>query len=281
MLNAAYKKDALNLLQQANEKYSETYKATLDNVTSLHEKRLASVKTIKAVENYVMSLANRPRDYDKTLGEIKVRRQKFESEVKKLELESKKTDQVSGTIAGAGALAGVGVAAFGPSAAMAVAMTFGTASTGTAIATLSGAAATNAALAWLGGGALTIGGAGMSGGSAFLALAGPVGWAIGGVALVGGGLLASCKNKKIAEKAESSARTIKKETERIQEMNVKVNALKSATTKMDSQLSGLLKKLRATGLTDYHSFDDDQVHDLMKLMNTAEALSKKIGEIVG
>ncbi len=46
------------------------------------------------------------------------------------------------------------LSAFGPAAAMAIATTFGTASTGTAIAdTLFGAAATNAALAWLGGGA--------------------------------------------------------------------------------------------------------------------------------
>ncbi|MGW8444460.1 hypothetical protein ACWGXJ_26515 [Paenibacillus sp. S33] len=43
----------------------------------------------------------------------------------------------------------MGVAAFGPTVALAIATTFGTASTGTAIATLSGAAATNAALAWL------------------------------------------------------------------------------------------------------------------------------------
>lgn len=59
------------------------------------------------------------------------------------------------------------------------------ASTGTVISTLSGAAATNAALAWLGGG----GGGGMAAGEAFLALAGPVGWAIAGVALLVSGLM--------------------------------------------------------------------------------------------
>lgn len=74
---------------------------------------------------------------------------------------------------------------------MGIATTFGTASTGTAIATLSGAAQTNAALAWLGGGALVAGGGGMGAEETFLAMAGPVGWAIGGVALVGGAALAS------------------------------------------------------------------------------------------
>ena len=68
--------------------------------------------------------------------------------------------------------------------AMGVATTFGVASTGAAISALSGAAATNAALAWLGGGALAAGGGGMAAGEAFLALAGPVGWAIAGVSLV-------------------------------------------------------------------------------------------------
>lgn len=58
----------------------------------------------------------------------------------------------AGTGAAAGVGAGVATLAFGPSAAMAFATTFGTASTGTAISSLSGAAATNAALAWLGGG---------------------------------------------------------------------------------------------------------------------------------
>lgn len=66
---------------------------------------------------------------------------------------------------------------------MAIATTLGTASTGTAISALSGAAATNAALAWLGGGALATGGGGVAAGEAFLALAGPVGWAIGGTEL--------------------------------------------------------------------------------------------------
>jgi excinuclease ABC subunit C len=89
----------------------------------------------------------------------------------------------------AGIGAGVAVAALGPTAAMGIATTFGVASTGTAISALSGAAATNAALAWLGGGALAAGGGGMAAGSAFLALAGPIGWAIAGVAIISSGLM--------------------------------------------------------------------------------------------
>ena len=81
------------------------------------------------------------------------------------ELQSAKKSLVG---AGAGVTSGIAVASFAPSAAMWIATTFGTASTGTAISALSGAAATKAALAWLGGGALSSGGGGMAAGSAFL-----------------------------------------------------------------------------------------------------------------
>ena len=84
----------------------------------------------------------------------------------------------------AGAAIGAAMVSMGPTVAMGVATTFGVASTGTAISALSGAAATNAALAWLGGGALTAGGGGMAAGEAFLALAGPVGWAFAGASLI-------------------------------------------------------------------------------------------------
>ena len=77
----------------------------------------------------------------------------------------------------------------GPTAAMGIATTFGVASTGTAISSLSGAAATNAALAWLGGGALAAGGGGMAAGEAFLALAGPIGWALAAASLVFSGAM--------------------------------------------------------------------------------------------
>ena len=86
--------------------------------------------------------------------------------------------------AGVGVAAGTAIVSVAPSVAMWVATTFGTASTGAAISSLSGAAATNAALAWLGGGAIATGGGGMAAGSAFLALAGPIGWTIAGASIL-------------------------------------------------------------------------------------------------
>ncbi len=125
----------------------------------------------------------------------------WKQQVEKIEKDYKGAAVKNAGAGVAGAGVGVAVATMGPTVAMGVATTFGVASTGTAISTLSGAAATNAALAWLGGGALAAGGGGMAAGEVFLALAGPIGWAIAGVAILTSGILMwkSWNNKKYIE----------------------------------------------------------------------------------
>ena len=133
----------------------------------------------------------------------------------------------------AGAMAGIGVAALGPTAAMGVATTFGVASTGTAISALSGAAATNAALAWLGGGALAAGGGGMVAGEAILAAAGPVGWTLAGASLVISGILFFINKSKNDRLKEIFTLISKRDTKRFQlalvEMNERIKRIKDET----------------------------------------------------
>ena len=191
MFSSGYKKQALKECEKAGETYKKEYDNTIKNSSKLYSNKQEARKILEGVEEYVNLLANKPKEFEKTIKEVSIRRKAFEKEVRQLKIEAKEADKVGKGIVGGGLLAGAGVAAFGPTAAMGIATTFGTASTGTAIATLAGAAQTNAALAWLGGGALAAGGTGVAGGEAFLAMAGPVGWAIGGFALVGGGLLAN------------------------------------------------------------------------------------------
>ena len=277
MLNAGYKKEALKKCEEANAKYTTEYESTIKKSTELHKEKERAIKILKDVDEYIHSLSNKPKEIEKMATEVSVRRKTFEKEVKQLKIEAKKADKAGKGIAGGGLLAGAGVAAFGPTAAMGIATTFGTASTGTAIATLAGAAQTNAALAWLGGGALTAGGAGMAGGQAFLAMAGPVGWAIGGAALVGGGLLANNKNKKIAEKAESQTKKIQEETTKIGKIKIKIIAEIKAIVPLNNGIKKTLSGLKNTGKNDYKLFTDDEKDALMELMNSAEALSKRIG----
>lgn len=277
MLNAGYKKEALRKCKEAGEAYKKEYENTIKKSTELHEDKEKAVQVLKNVENFINALANKPREIEKIASEVAVRRKAFEKEVEQLTIEAKNADKAGKGIAGGGLLAGAGVAAFGPTAAMGIATTFGTASTGTAIATLAGAAQTNAALAWLGGGALTAGGAGMAGGEAFLAMAGPVGWAIGGAALVGGGLLANSKNKKIAEKAEGQAREIKDETAKVSKIKIKILAEIKALVPLRNGVSRTLSSLKYSGKKDYKLFTDNEKDSLMELMNSSEALSKRIG----
>ena len=221
MLNNDYKEKAIKDLQKIDAEYTAVFKRAVKDMERLQSVRNISIRTIQYVERYVISLANRPREFDTQLGEIKARYIKFQDTCS--EIQKKQVEQgVTGGFGVAGALGGVGVAALGPTAAMSVAMTFGTASTGTAIASLSGAAATNAALAWLGGGALAAGGAGMAAGETILALAGPVGWVIGGVSLAGSLIAINMSNKEIAKKTEQSIVTIKKEMERMEEIDKQV-----------------------------------------------------------
>lgn len=279
MLNAGYKKEALKKCEEAGTKYKKEYDTAIKKSTELHKDKEKAVRILKDFDIYIHSLSNKPKEIEKKEAEVLLRRKAFEKEVEQLKIEAKKADKAGKGIAGGGILAGAGVAAFGPTAAMGVATTFGTASTGTAIAALSGAAQTNAALAWLGGGALgtSASATGMAGGKALLAMAGPVGWAIGGAALVGGGLLTNSKNKKVAEKAEAQAKEIKSETTKLSKIKTKIIAEINAIVPLNDGIKKNLEGLKSTGKSDYKKFTDDEKDALMELMNSAEALSKRIG----
>lgn len=277
MFSSGYKKQALKECEKAGETYKKEYDNTIKNSSKLYSNKQEARKILEGVEEYVNLLANKPKEFEKTIKEVSIRRKAFEKEVRQLEIEAKEADKVGKGVAGGGLLAGAGVAAFGPTAAMGIATTFGTASTGTAIATLAGAAQTNAALAWLGGGALAAGGTGVAGGEAFLAMAGPVGWAIGGVALVSGGLLANSKNKKIAEKAEAQTKKIKAETTEINKIKERIIAEIKVVEQLNAGISNTLVYLMNSKKMDYWTFTDDERDALAELINASESLSIRLG----
>ena len=277
MFSSGYKKQALKECEKAGETYKKEYDNTIKNSSKLYSNKQEARKILEGVEEYVNLLANKPKEFEKTIKEVSIRRKAFEKEVRQLEIEAKEADKVGKGIVGGGLLAGAGVAAFGPTAAMGIATTFGTASTGTAIATLAGAAQTNAALAWLGGGALAAGGTGVAGGEAFLAMAGPVGWAIGGFALVGGGLLANSKNKKIAEKAEAQTKKIKAETTEINKIKERIIAEIKVVEQFNAGISNTLVYLMNSKKMDYWTFTDDERDALAELINASESLSVRLG----
>lgn len=280
MFNSKLKKVAIEKLQEAAKEYNNQFGDVVGKMEELQKIRECSVEILNNLSQYISDLANRPKEYDTTIAQTTTRCNHFNERVEQLKTESQEINFKAGSTAGAGALAGAGVAAAAPSAAIAVAMTFGTASTGTAIASLSGAAAMNAALAWLGGGALAAGGAGMAGGTALLALANPVGLAIGALALLGSGWWASSKNKETAEKAEKSTRVIKREIERMKEIEVQVGVWKEETYELNTKIKTYHTMFEDRKMFNYDLFSEADKDMLRILMNSAETLSKKIGETV-
>ncbi len=281
MLNRGLKKDSLKFLECAQNSYKDLSISVKQNAMELYElRRKSSDEVIASVECYINTLANSPKEFDKSFSEYKAEFKVFNDLLYELKIEAAKADLQVGSTAGAGVAAGVGVAALGPTAAMAIATTFGTASTGTAIATLSGAAATNAALAWLGGGALAAGGSGIAGGEAFLALAGPIGWAIGGIGLVGGGLLARKKNKEIAEKADRQRKEIEVGIATLKAANHEISSLISQTSSHTDGVNKLLSSLTEDAPTDYSIFTTDQKEKLAALINHIQSLSKLLNKKV-
>ena len=145
MLNSSVRRDALERLKKSVEEHEQVRKAAMEASEGLFsQRRRASTDVIAQVEDYVNTLANSPKEFDKTVERFRVEARRFDSQVQQLAERAAQSTTVGRATGTAGAVAGLGVAALGPSVAMAVATTFGAASTGTAISVLSGAAATKA-----------------------------------------------------------------------------------------------------------------------------------------
>ena len=200
IFNSKKKKAAVLELEELQVRYNSIGREANDVILQLYSVKKQIVGYIDHVEEGLKKMKDAPYDKILEIADARVSIRDFSEAVEMEENQIPKDFKSSSTgavIAGSGVVLGAGVATYGSTTAMAIATTFGTASTGTAISSLTGIAASNAALAWLGGGAAAAGGGGIAAGSAFLALAGPIGAAIGGIALAGGGVFRSWKNRKI------------------------------------------------------------------------------------
>ena len=259
--------------------YNQTYIDLESGGIELYQSRLRSIDLLDLVTDLVNSIANTPKSFVEDIEEVSHKKRSFkESEAfAREELDSARKSAAS---AGAGVAAGMAVASIAPSAAVWVATTFGTASTGTAISTLSGAAAMNAAMAWLGGGALTAGGGGMAAGSAFLAMAGPIGWGVAGATLLTSITLFVKKQHKIAREKHEELLSVKRNTEALKETSAAIGVLRTKTDALREELSrSFMSAYRLYG-ADYLSISDDEKLALGSLVNNAKSLGSLIIERV-
>lgn len=267
------------MLESSITEYNNAYTLMNDKGVQLFIERNRAVDTIGFVENLINSIANHPKSFDADFEEIDQNREQFLGTCEFGQRELQAARAAAGG-AGAGLAAGASVAFMAPTAAMWVATTFGTASTGAAISTLSGAAASNAALAWIGGGALSAGGGGMAAGHALLAMAGPVGWTIAGATLLTSILLFTKKKAKLNKQKNEEIEAVKQNTEKVREIDAKILQLLTDTSDIRTRLNESYTQCVELFRKDYTVFSDDQKKQLGALVNQTKALSALFGKTI-
>lgn len=271
-------------LRNVCSQYAKNQKELQTQALFLYEKRKLYVRILDSVPEILSSINNKPSwcnddlaDSLKQIKDFQMAVQYENSPGRFAEL----TDETGHTIKiiGSAAATGTAIAALGPTAAMSIATVVGTASTGTAISALTGAAATNAALAWLGGGAVAAGGAGIAGGNIILGLFGPIGWAIAGLGTAGGIFAARLKNKSKLKEVEAQIETIKHDNEN---MVPKLRHLSELIVRSDVNCNKRLKPslmwLVNVQPKDYQQWDENQKHELERLMNAVSNTVQLINE---
>ena len=280
LFNSKLRAKAVEDYNNAVERYENVADDLAKSTQALYDLRKIAIVHVKYVEQHINQLANTPKEFAVELHKINTEVTTFENkedEIKEAEKQAKAAEGGSGAGATLSAL-GIAVATMGPTAAMGVATTFGVASTGTAISALSGAAANSAALAWLGGGALAAGGGGMSAGTAFLGLAGPVGWTIAGVAgaaAIGSGIYANHKNKETADKLLLERQNVEVLIRKFNVKNAEVAALTEAT---QTQIDGVQRANAAVTGADYSQFSHEEKMQAGLLVNMTLTLAQMINK---
>lgn len=262
--------------EEAIAEYNAAFAAMSDKGLSLLRQRERSADLIEFVELLVNSIAHTPKSFETSFGEIGDYKAEF-LEAEEFARKDLEAAQMSAAGAGAGFAAGAAVASVAPTAAMWVATTFGTASTGTAISALSGAAASNAALAWLGGGALAAGGGGTAAGGALLALAGPVGWTVAGATLLASiALFAKKKFDNLAAKQEALA-AVKRNSASVKSDDAKIDDLLQKTTMLREELVKCYGEALPYIGADFLSLSDSQQQKLAVLVNNTKSCAALLG----
>lgn len=253
-------------LMLAQEKAESTIKKTNIKINELGNHTADLYNTLNNIQEQFDRISNVPIEKRLQYEELKKVRLHWKQQAEKIETDYKNAVAKNAGKGVAGVEVGVAIAALGPTAAMGVATTFGVASTGTAISALSGAAATNAALAWLGGGALAAGGGGMVAGKALLALAGPIGWAIAGVALLGSGLL-FWKAKTEKDRLEDIFTLIaKRDTKSYELAIVELNERITRIQDESDKLKKAIEEIKTFGV-DYQLMSEVQQYSLGTYLN--------------
>ncbi|WP_308119280.1 hypothetical protein [Rhodococcus sp. BP-332] len=256
--------------QEAVAEYNAAFTSMNDKGVSLLLLRERSTDLIDLVEHLVNSIVNTPKSFETDIATIDIQKAQFlgAEEFARKDLEAARQSAAGAT---AGFSAGAAVASMAPTAALWVATTFGTASTGTAISALSGAAASNAALAWLGGGAVAAGGGGTAAGGALLALAGPIGWTVAGATLLASIAVFTKSKFDNRDAKQAAVMSVKKNIAHIERMDAQINDLLERSAALRDKLLQSYKEALPCYAADFLSMSVPQQLQLVALVNNTKA----------
>lgn len=279
MFNNGAKKESIDRMNASNKRLKDYSRYTMDKSKHLLKKREILKRNLESLWEKINQFRNKPEELNLKLSKVKIMYERYDDLIAKTQAETNDTKITTGA-AGAGVAAGVGIAALGPTTAMAIATTFGTASTGTAISTLSGAAETYAALAWLGRGAIAAGGGGIAAGDTFLALAGPVGWGIAAVSLTAGGILKNSKNKKVTQEANEATAKLEAQIKIASATMKEIDLLELQTKNATTNVFNFMTEIRDYN-ENYNVLSTGEQYKLGAIVNDIYGYAKLLNKIIG
>lgn len=266
-------------LRKAINQYNDAYTTLKDTGDTLYRERTRALDLVVHIEDLVNSIANHPKIFNAEMAEIKTNKEQFIStcDFAQQEIEMARNSALG---VGAGVATGAAIVSVAPSAAVWVATTFGTASTGTAISALSGAAATNAALAWLGGGTVALGGGGIAGGHALLALAGPVGCSVAGVSILSTVVLFSIKKMKNNKKKKEEIESLKNNTHSAQMITAQIRVLLDEVVALRDNLGQQYNECVTYFGDDFTTIPTEKQIQLGVLVNNTKSLAATLSKTI-
>ena len=120
----------------------------------------------------------------------------------------------------------------------------------------------------------------MAAGNAFLALAGPVGWGICGLAVVSTGAMYHFKNTEIAEKANNHRIRVMTSTQKFLMAHTRITMLERQTREHYNGGVGNLNWLLDNAPQNYMAFSVQQRKRIGDLVNHVRAMGEHIGQEV-
>ncbi len=120
----------------------------------------------------------------------------------------------------------------------------------------------------------------MASGTAFLAMAGPVGWAIGGATLLASIALFANKKIKLGKEKKEEIEAVLHNVELVSEVNLRMQALLEKIDKLRSMLNDQYGNNISFYGNNFMEINEDGQMSLGALVNNAKSLAATLGETV-